>query len=1018
MFNHKNYQQRISLVAGIILLVATLLVGIAVFIVMQRQAEVLLSNRLQSSLRNRIQLTQIEISSGFDKTMLIATRPLLIEQMQRMNAGVSSALAILNKSARALLSTGLTGIVLFDRNGHEVAHAGTFALRPALTVPLNFPGHVQLIWDGQLLLHAVVDMRQSGQVVGQVMTEMPLPMMTRAFKDARRLGETGELALCAPLGDQMQCFPTTRHLHVMTLSQLAPDGDPLPMAHALAGKTGLFIDEDYRHQMVVAAYAPIDDLGPGMVLKMDSAELYASVWHQLRYLIPLVVIVLIVVLLLLRWLLTPLVTRLVRTEAEAERRNAALTQEIAEHRHAQTEMQHFKNVLDNTRDIIFMFAPDTLRFVYLNQGAILGMGYSREELLNMAPYQLRPLMAESEFRQLIAPLLSGEQSSLHYEAVHRRKDGSDFPVDIFLQLVVNNDGSRLFVAVVRDMTARKKTEDALQLSAMVYQSSSEAMLITDNQGAIVSINPAFTQVTGYTLAEVVGRNPSMLSSGRQDHDFYQAMWREINTTGHWQGEICNLRKNGEPYFEWITINAIYHKDGSVHRYIALFSDITQKKALDQMIWRQANFDMLTGLPNRHMFYDRLALEIKQARRANLPMALLFIDLDHFKEVNDSLGHNTGDILLVEAARRIQGCVRESDMVARLGGDEFIILLAGLQSVRKVDGIAQNILDQLVAPFQFDKERAFISASIGITIYPDDATDADVLLKNVDQAMYAAKAQGRHCYQYFTFSLQETAKARMQITNDLHDALLEQQFHVLYQPIVTLSNGAIHKAEALIRWQHPTRGVISPAEFIFVAEETGLIADIGDWVFRVAVSQAARWRAACFAKFQISINVSPVQFHRDGTNFKAWLDYLQALDLPGQNVVVEITEGLLLDANLAVTDQLLAFRDAGIRVSLDDFGTGYSSLSYLKKFDIDYLKIDQSFVRDLANNPNDMALCEAIIVMAHKLGLEVIAEGVETEQQRILLATAGCDYGQGYLFSKPIPAEEFETLLKKATGNLL
>ena len=286
------------------------------------------------------------------------------------------------------------------------------------------------------------------------------------------------------------------------------------------------------------------------------------------------------------------------------------------------------------------------------------------------------------------------------------------------------------------------------------------------------------------------------------------------------------------------------------------------------------------------------------------------------------------------------------------------------------------------------------------------------MKNADQAMYLAKKSGRNRFRYFTAALQEAAQTRMRLVNDLRGALAGQQFRVFYQPIVTLANGAIHKAEALLRWQHPTRGFISPAEFIPVAEETGMIIDIGDWVFREVASQAAHWRASHYAKFQISVNVSPVQFRHQGTNFKAWLDYLQKLDLPGQNIVLEITEGLLMDANTSITEQLLAFRDAGIRVSLDDFGTSYSSLSYLKKFDIDYLKIDQSFVRNLADDGSDQALCEAIIVMAHKLGLKVIAEGVETEQQRDLLAAYGCDYAQGWLYSKAVPPEQFEVLLRE------
>ncbi|MEO6696758.1 MAG: EAL domain-containing protein, partial [Gammaproteobacteria bacterium] len=435
-------------------------------------------------------------------------------------------------------------------------------------------------------------------------------------------------------------------------------------------------------------------------------------------------------------------------------------------------------------------------------------------------------------------------------------------------------------------------------------------------------------------------------------------------------------------------------------------------AMATRLSHQASHDALTGLPNRHMLYDRLEQEIKKSHRSGLPMALLLLDLDRFKEVNDALGHAQGDVLLIEAARRITECVRESDIVARLGGDEFIVILSEVKAVNSIERIAQDIIDRLAAPFQLLQETVFVSASMGITLYPNDAQTIEALMKNADQAMYVAKKSGRNRLSRFTAALQEAAQTHMRLGSDLRGALVGQQLRVFYQPIVTLANGAIHKAEALLRWQHPTRGFISPAEFIPVAEETGMIIDIGDWVFREVARQAAHWRASRYAKFQISINVSPVQFRQQGTHFKAWLDYMQELGLPGQNIVIEITEGLLLGAQTSVTDQLLAFRDAGIRVSLDDFGTGYSSLSYLKKFDIDYVKIDQSFVCNLENDPDDMALCEAIIIMAHKLGLKVIAEGVETKQQRDLLAAYSCDYAQGWLYSKAVPAEQFEALLQE------
>ena len=557
---------------------------------------------------------------------------------------------------------------------------------------------------------------------------------------------------------------------------------------------------------------------------------------------------------------------------------------------------------------------------------------------------------------------------------------------------------------------RRVAEESQRLAASVYESSSEAMTVTDADGIILTVNPAFTRVTGYLPEEVIGKNSSILGSDRHDEKFYRAMWHDISTTGHWQGEIWDKRKNGEVYTVWLTINTIFNEDGTVHRRVSLFSDATEWKKAEELIWRQANFDALTLLPNRQMFHDRLDIDIKKSLRANLPLALMFLDIDRFKEINDTLGHDKGDAILKESAQRLSSCVRETDTVARLGGDEFTVILSELEDSGSVDRVAQEILRKMAEPFRLGEDVVYASASIGVTLYPADATGIEALLKNADQAMYAAKNQGRNRYSYFTSSMQLEAQTRMQIATELRGALADNQFKLFYQPIVELVTGSIHKAEALIRWQHPKRGRVSPAEFIPIAEDTGLIVDIGEWVFREATQQAKRWRASLHPAFQISVNKSPVQFREETTDAVAWPDQLKRAGLPGQSIVVEITEGMLMDASDVINSKLLAFRDAGIQVSLDDFGTGYSSLSYLKEFDIDYLKIDQSFTRNLAPGSNDMALCEAIIVMAHKLGMMVIAEGVETVEQRDLLLAAGCDYGQGYLFSRPVPPEEFEKLL--------
>ncbi len=585
------------------------------------------------------------------------------------------------------------------------------------------------------------------------------------------------------------------------------------------------------------------------------------------------------------------------------------------------------------------------------------------------------------------------------------------PTEKDIQIIIQN--AHLAAIAIELARSNQKQE----LAAMFYEGSNEAMMVTDANNLIISVNSAFIKDTGYSVEEVIGKNPSFLQSGKHNASFYKKLWLELKKTGQWQGEIWNKKKNGEIYTEWIRISTIYNPDGSVKNRVSLATDVTNKKASEETIWKQANFDALTGLPNRRMFQDRFSQEIKKSHRAKLPLALLFIDLDEFKEVNDTLGHQKGDVLLIETARRLTTCVRDSDtvshldVVARLGGDEFTIILSELKDINCIERIAQRILDKIAEPYQLDDEVFYISASIGITVYPEDSLDIETLIQNADQAMYAAKRAGRNRFSYFTQSMHVSVQNRVRLTKDLRSALENHEFNLVYQPIVNLKTSKIQKAEALIRWQHPKNGLISPADFIPIAEDTGLIVEIGNWIFKEAVNQVASWRKSLNSDFQISINKSPVQFLSAGTNkfnkHLNWPAYLTQFNLPGDSISVEITERLLLDSNDAIRNQLLEFRDARIQVSLDDFGTGYSSLAYLKKFDIDYIKIDQSFVQNLVSDNDDMALCEAIVVMAHKLKIKVVAEGIETQQQLDLLKSIGCDFGQGYLFSKPIAAHEFE-----------
>ena len=573
-------------------------------------------------------------------------------------------------------------------------------------------------------------------------------------------------------------------------------------------------------------------------------------------------------------------------------------------------------------------------------------------------------------------------------------------------------------SVMQDVTEAKLARKALVESEnrwkLALESTGDGVWDWHIPSGVEFFSKRLIESYGYTEGELAN-DPNTLDRLTHPDDLAQmARDREAHFSGAsstYLNEHRILCKNG--VWKWVLSRGMVISrgaDGKPLRMIGTHTDITERKNAEALIRQQAYFDTLTGLPNRRMLRDRLEQEIRKSRRDRQQLAILFIDLDHFKEVNDTLGHDRGDQLLVEAARRLKECVRESDTVARMGGDEFTIILADVASSDQLQPVLQKILDSLDGVFQLGEEQAFVTASIGITLYPHDATEIEDLFKNADQALYVAKGEGRNRFSFFTPALQAAAQTRVRLAADLRAAVQEAQFHVAYQPIIELRTGQVRKAEALIRWEHPRRGLVSPAEFIPIAESIGLIVEMGEWVFRQAAQQVKLWRQCLHPEFQISVNRSPVQFQNAARSLRPWGEQLREMDLPGNAIVVEITEGLLLDTNQHVGSQLLELGAAGIPVSLDDFGTGYSSLAYLQKFNIDIIKIDQSFVRHLAPQSTNHSLCKAIIVMAHELGMQVVAEGVETEVQRQLLADAGCDFAQGYLFSRPLSVAEFEAYL--------
>lgn len=559
-------------------------------------------------------------------------------------------------------------------------------------------------------------------------------------------------------------------------------------------------------------------------------------------------------------------------------------------------------------------------------------------------------------------------------------------------------------------TQAQELNQAKDELAATLEALPDLLFEVDETGLYLDARAHNTDKLALPVEQFLGRRVHEVMPGGTAAQVMQCL-QEAKTTGSSYGRQVRLNMRGQTM--WFELSAARKKTspGEPARFVVVSRDITDRKADETLIWEQAHIDSLSGLPNRRMFLETLDKRVQAAAQGTATpptkLALLFLDLDRFKEVNDTHGHDMGDLLLQQAAQRLKSCVRDTDLVARLGGDEFTLVVQGVDTEERVFRIADQLLARLAEPFYLGTEVEHISASVGITFYPQDGQSRDELITQADQAMYAAKRAGRNRWERFSPAMQEAALVRARIARDLRAALPGNQLRVVYQPIVNLKTGEVHKAEALLRWEHPLQGPIRPDLFIPIAEETGLINDIGRWVFDQATRQVLHWRNTLHPDFQMSINLSPVQFRDDSPGSAIWTDQLAQLGLPGNSVVLEITEGLLVDASTATRQRLNDLHAAGIGLALDDFGTGYSALSYLHEFELDHLKIDRSFVQHMETSPKDLALCKATVLMAHELGLNVVAEGVETEGQQALLREAGCDCGQGYLYSRPVSPVDFE-----------
>ena len=1378
--------RRISLVGMLIMAVLTLCAGILVYFVMQRQAEDFLGRGLALALQVRVEHLTATIENGIDKTATIATRPHLLDEMRRFNNNKSDPGARLAfaRDAQSVLPDDYTAIAFYDREGNEVTRLGNFTVNPEISVPLNVttvgfqktPTQARLLRDKVMLLHVDADMAEGGVMIGKVSTEAKLSGVDALFAKTGDFGKSADLAVCAPLEQDMKCFHTTLTPQVFPRISRFHSGKPLPMSYALAGRSGVMTARDYRDHEVVAAYSPVNDLGMGMVLKVDTGELYRPIHTRIEITVLLILVLVGIGVILLRWQVLPLLKKLVRSEqaardshdrllasgahirvltevspvgifltdangdciyvndryceitglsmpralgqgwasavysedrervfnawyeavndrlpfsvecrylktdgniiwilaqatselndegevkgyvgsitdiTERKRAEAALKEseeryrsvviamsegiviqrsdqtivacnrsaerilglsedqimgrtsvdprwraihadgspfpgdthpavttlrtgqpqsnvimgvhrpddslvwiainsqplmrngdtspyavvtsftDITEHYLAEEALRNsegrYRNIVELAQEGVWQIDADNLTtFVNRKMADMLGYtvaeiqgqsifmfmddegkeittrnierrtrGVSEEHefkllhkdgteiwvIVNANPlfddhgryagafamisditdrkrWESALIQSEKNFRALVedanvgillhfqgkhefanARLLQmlsytleefrnttmkdivhpdeyekvssrfrarmeGKVVPSTYETVLQTKSGKPLAVELTSTKTVW-EGKPAGIVLMQDISDRQQAMEQMRKLSKAVEQTADTVIITDPQGVIEYVNTAFERVTGYGRDEAIGQTPRLLKSDRQKPEFYKKLWRTIRAGAVYNEVFINRRKDGTLYYEEKTITPLKDAEGRITNFVATGKDVTERAQMQEHLQYMVQHDALTDLPNRVLLFGRLKRALVRARRHKRLLAIMFIDLDRFKNVNDSLGHEAGDEMLQQLSVRLRRCFREDDTVARFGGDEFVILLDDVAQESDIHKMAQKVIEELLPPFKIGSREIFMTASIGVSMYPNDGEDTSTLLRNADIAMYRAKELGKNTYQFYSADMSARAFAHLTLESKLRQALERGEFHLYYQPQLDIKSGAPIGVEALLRWKNSELGLVMPGEFMPLLEETGLIMATGEWVLNTACSQLRAWHDAGWKSLRMAVNLSARQFN--SPSLTASVE--RALALLGGDpacLELEITESVLMRHSMTTIGTLTRLSTMGCRLAIDDFGTGYSSLSYLKRFPINVLKIDHSFISDIPEDKDDAAIVATIVAMAHNLNLEVVAEGVETEKQLAFLKNCGCDSMQGYLFSRPLPAEE-------------
>ncbi|MDE2387741.1 MAG: EAL domain-containing protein, partial [Betaproteobacteria bacterium] len=987
--------------------------GFSVYSVMQPQTEAMAASGLRITLNNTVKLIENQISQAISNTRAISTNTALIHILEKIHAGKSGDTGIseLSKVAKKIVHTGLSGIKIYDGSDNLIADAGIDSNHSSPSIKLDTETGIQaaLIWEDQFFARNTLQiLNDNHQYIGRIVTEERIPDLTRIFTEAELIGQTGSFLLCAPIKDSnpdMDCFLRAVDGNHFKRMQRIVHGKPLPAHLALEGQNGIQFTQDYRQIDVVAAHSPAA-YGLGAVLKMDREELHAGLSHQLKNILFNLGLLVLAGMAVVYWLTRPLTYKAIKSKNASIKTHHELIQAKDSAEKISSELAAYLNAIGKLTLISITDRNGSI--IQVNEKFCEISGYTQQELIGQ---DHRILISGAHPRSFFTEMrLTIEKGQIwHQEICNRNKPGKLFWVDSTIVPLINTSGEiDRYLSVGVDITSRKQKDidlnERLKESNCLHTVRNYLEQDQDSKKICQDVLGSLTRALQFpdiAVASITLGNEQFTTAGFEN-DLPDSLNALIIANGEICGKLTVSYTQDSPFalpYEQHLTDAVAHDLG---RWF-------ERKEAEKRIIEMTTHDALTGLPNRHLLQDRIEQALVHDARSQMHMAVLFIDLDHFKTVNDSLGHDIGDLLLQAVAERLLTCVRSEDTVARQGGDEFIVVLNSIAESLDAAKVAQKILDALIHPFHIHNNELHICGSIGIAVSPEDGINAETLLKNGDAAMYHAKENGRNNYQFFTDELNKSAHERHTLGLDLRYALERNELVLFYQPIMDMPDHQIHSVEALLRWRHPEHKLIAPDKFINLAEETGLIIPIGEWVLKTVCEQIKTWQTQGYYVPKVAINLSARQF-RDKELIHNIARILDETGVAAHYITLEITESMLIDNIEKVVETLNQLNAMGIRLSIDDFGTGYSSLSYLKRFPIHTLKIDRTFVRDIVTDKNDHTIVATIIAMAHSLGMDVTAEGIETEEQLDLLIAQQCDHHQGYYFSRPVAAPEIEPML--------